>query len=139
MDYLTLIFVAWCITTFIGLTLFLVPTLWRRFITKRVAMDDHFGLPFFLLSAIPVISVIFYLIYILYLIPLSWVSSVIARIDAKNKQPIKCPSCGMEHTASEYKGESYHTSQPCKSCGVSMTVSKTDVKGVYTTEPSSWN
>lgn len=136
MDYLTIIFMAWCITTFGGLTMFLLPTLWRKYITRHVAMDDHFGFPFFLLSAIPVISAIIYLIYAFYLIPLSWFTKIRAKIDAKNKQPINCPTCGTEHIASEYKGESFHTSQLCKHCGLFMTVSKTDVKGVYTTEPS---
>jgi ABC-type dipeptide/oligopeptide/nickel transport system permease component len=133
MDYLMLVFVLWCITTLIGLVLFLIPVLWRKYVVKRVAMDDHFGLPFFLLSSIPVFSVIIYLVYIFYLIPLSWVTSIILKIEEKTKQPIKCPHCGMQHEASEYNGESFHTSQPCKSCGKSMIVSKTDIKGVYTT------
>jgi len=139
MDYLTVIFIAWCITTFLGLVLFLLPTLWRKHIKKRTAMDDHFGFPFFLLSAIPVLSALLYLLYVFYLIPLSSVRKIMEYNDAKNKQPIDCPNCGTIHTASEYKGESFHTAQPCKSCGKSMTVSKTDVKGVYTTESSSWN
>jgi len=134
-----LIFISWCLTTSIGLALFLLPTWWRKYITKQVAVDDQFGVPFFLLSSIPIISVVIYLIYVFYLIPLSWITKIKAKIDAKNKQPIECPTCGEVHIASEYKGESFHTSQPCKYCGQSMTVSKTDVKGIYTTEPSNWN
>lgn len=136
MDYILIIFIGWCITTLIGALLFLTPVLWRRFIIKQVAMEDHFGIPFFLLSTIPVISVIIYLIYLIYLIPLSWIMNIKSKIDAINKKPINCPKCGTEHTAIEYRGESFHTSQPCKVCGVSMTISKTAEKGMYTVELS---
>ena len=116
----------------VGGIIFFLPAVYRVYISGNTYIDDGFGLPFLIISLIPVVNVLVILFYILYLIPLSWYQDYHYNKINKNKEPINCPYCG--HKIYNYDMNFYGGCQnTCPNC-LGKYVSKYVKGNKFTTE-----